>query len=312
MKVIFQYDAGPKLLAITQSALPEDAHLVLAPEGDRAPLLDEIGNAGAIWHVLQPLTADILCRAPQLKLIQKIGVGVNTIDLDYCRSNNIAVCNMPGTNSRSVAEMTLLLMLSCLRRLPDLDQKLRRGLWNSVGPAGENLEEIAGKRIGLIGFGAIPQILAPILATMGADVIYCNRSATTDQFRRVALEELVTTSDIISLHIPLTPETQKILSADVLSRSKAGVVIINTARGGLIDETALIAGLEAGHIGAAGLDVFDPEPTEAGNLLLQMPNVTVTPHIAWLTRPTWERSIDIACVNVRAILRGQPLMFQVV
>ena len=312
MKILFHYDAGPRLRETLMALEDETTQIMCVPEGPLEPLVSALGDVDVVWHVLQPLTADILRHAPRLKLIQKIGVGVNTIDLDYARAHEIAVCNMPGTNSQAVAEMTLLLMLSCVRQLPTIDQNLRSGRWMQDQQINETLREVTGLTIGLLGFGATPQVLAPILTAMGATVIYANRNEKNVPYERVSMDALLARSDIVSLHLPLTQETEHCINAQALAKMKRGAVLVNTARGGLVDEGALLAALQSGHLGGAGLDVFADEPTPSDHPLFRLPTVTVTPHIAWLTQQTWSRSLTIAMENARATVTGQGLRHRVV
>jgi phosphoglycerate dehydrogenase-like enzyme len=313
MKVLFHYDAGARLKSLLALKLKGTGiELIYCPEGDTAPLKRLLPQADVIWHVLQPLTEDLLRLAPKLKLIQKIGVGVNTIDCDYAKAQGVAVCNMPGTNSRGVAEHALLLMLASLRKLPRVDHLCRSGQWFPDGDTKESFGEICGKRVGLVGFGDTPKMLAPILSAMGAEVVYTARSDKHNGYSYVSLDELLATSDIISLHTPLTAETQHLMNAQAFERMKQGAILVNTARGGLVDEVALLGALKGGKVGAAGLDVFEQEPANPDNALFALDHVVCSPHTAWLTQETWARSIDVAIANVQALIQEQQLQHQVV
>jgi phosphoglycerate dehydrogenase-like enzyme len=253
-----------------------------------------------LWHIIKPVTAEVIARAPKLKLVQKIGSGVNTIAVDACKARGIAVCNLPGTNSRAVAEMALLLMLACLRRLRELDAGARRPAgWPAAWALQDRLGELGGRTVGLIGYGAVPQILHRILEALGAKVLYWSRSKSN-----AALDVLLAQSDIVSLHLPLIPETERMLDA---RRMKRGAILVNTARGGLVDEPALVEALRSGHLSAAGLDVFTTEPPPADSPLLALPNVIASPHLAWLTQETLERSLGAALENVKRLKAGLPL-----
>lgn len=311
MKVLFHYDAGPRLREELDRLRSQGLDIVCCPQGPAEPFMTELKDAEALWHVLEPVTAEMIRQAPKLRLIQKIGVGVNTIDLDAAKEAGIAVCNMPGTNSRAVAEMTLLLMLSTLRRLPQADALCRSGEWAPDGAMKESFSEVAGKTVGLVGFGSVPEILAPTLEAMGAKVIYTARAKKDVAYRYCSMPDLLEEADIISLHIPYTAETEKLIDGKAFARMKPGAVLINTARGQLVDEAALHAALVSGQISGAGLDVFAEEPVSKDNPLLGLPNVTVSPHLAWLTRETFERSIAIASHNALASLDGGPLAHRV-
>ncbi|MDQ5849518.1 MAG: hydroxyacid dehydrogenase, partial [Pseudomonadota bacterium] len=167
MKIVLHFD-GSEALRHRVAAMGVE----LCPESDDITFSKLLQDMEVLWHVLKPVTADVIGRAPKLKLIQKIGTGVNTIDLEAAKRRGIAVCNLPGTNSRAVAEMTLALMLACLRRLPELHGKIReKNGWYEAWQLQDHLGEIGGRTVGLVGFGAVPKLLAPILQAMGANVM---------------------------------------------------------------------------------------------------------------------------------------------
>jgi phosphoglycerate dehydrogenase-like enzyme len=314
MRILLHEEPGPdlrrQLAALSARGLLIDW---CAPSDDVrfAALLPEIE---VIWHALRPLSSTDMERAGKLRLIQKIGVGIDTIDLDAARAHGIAVCNMPGSNARAVAEMTLLLMLACLRRLPQIDRAVREGLGWRLDPIfRESMEELAGRTIGLVGFGAIPQLLAPALSALGANLIYTATAPKSGSPARfVSLEALIAEADIVSLHVPLTEATSGMIGAAQIARMKPGAILINTARGGLVDQAALVAALSSGRLGAAGLDVFTDEPVPLGDPVLGLENVVLSPHIGWLTGGTLRRSFDIAIENCRRLSAGEPLLHRVV
>jgi phosphoglycerate dehydrogenase-like enzyme len=310
VKVVFHYAAGPDLAA-RLAALP-GLRVTVCPEADDAGFLAAIADAEVLWHALKPCTAAVIAAAPKLLMIQKIGIGVNTIDLAAGKSRKIPVCNLPGTNSRAVAEMALLLMLATLRRLPQFDAALRAGIWSADPAAQDRLGELGGRTVGLVGYGAVPRVLAPILAAMGCRVLYTDQTPVRDavgEYR--SLSALLAEADIVSLHVPLTADTERMIDAAALARMKPGAVLINTARGGLVDQRALAEALEGGRLGAAGLDVFDHEPVDPTEKLLRLPNVVVTPHVAWLTSGTFDRSLSIAAENCRRLADGRELLHRV-
>ncbi|MGB0627335.1 MAG: 2-hydroxyacid dehydrogenase [Alphaproteobacteria bacterium] len=313
MKAVLQFRAGPAFRARIAADAPADIEVVIVAEDDEAAFAREMTDAEALLHVLKPVTADVIAAAPALKLIQKIGVGVNTIDLDAAREHGVAVANMPGTNSQAVAEMTLALMLTTLRRVPLLDSAMRDGQGWTLDPATfDAMGEIAGRTVGLVGYGEISQRLAPVLKAMGASVLYVARTDRPEAVAtRCSLDMLLAESDIVSLHLPLTGETANMIDAAAIARMKPGAVLVNTARGGLVDEDALVAALETGHIAAAGLDTVSDEPAPATNPLFALENVVVTPHIAWLTPETLDRSLAIAFENCRRVVAGEPLLNQI-
>jgi len=310
MRVLLHHDAGPALRQRLAEG-GEDLMIDICAETDESRFGALIQHCDVLWHVLKPIDAEVLARAPKLALIQKIGVGVNTIDLATARRRGIAVCNMPGTNSRAVAEATLGLMLSVQRRLPAYDAATRRGEGWRVAPAVDGLTEIGGKTVGLVGAGMVPQLLAPVLAALGARVLYTSRRPKEFPGAWRELSSLLAEADIVSLHLPLTNETMRIIDRAALARMKPGSVLINTARGGQVDQPALIEALKRGPLRGAALDVFSEEPISEDDPMLALDNVVVTPHVAWLTLETWERSLAVAIDNCRRLARGEALLNRV-
>lgn len=308
MKVVFHYSAGPQLAA-RLAALP-GLEVVVCPEEDDAGFAAAMRDADVLWHVLKRCSDTVIAGAPKLKLIQKIGVGVNTIDLAAASARGIAVCNLPGTNAPAVAEMALLLMLAVLRRLPHFDAELRAGIWTCAPRDQDGLGELGGRTVGLVGYGAIPQRLAPVLRALGCRVLFTSATRREDADWR-DLHDLLAQCDIISLHVPQTAATTGLLNAEAFARMKPGAVLINTARGGLVDEAALLAALRSGHLAGAGLDVFAVEPAMVDNPLLALPNVVVAPHVAWLTAGTFDRSLTIAAENCARLAAGRDLLHRV-
>jgi phosphoglycerate dehydrogenase-like enzyme len=314
MKVLLHYAPGPAWRRELTSLDRHGLQLDWCDETDDARFYDLLPDAEVLWHLLRPVSADDIARATSLRLIQKIGVGVNTIDLEAAKARDIRVCNMPGTNSRAVAEMTLLLMLACLRRLPFLDRATREGRgWKLDSSLQDSYGELAGKTVGLVGFGAVARMLAPILKSMDARVIYTDLNPSPDArdaFRELA--ELLGEADIVSLHVPLTSTTGDLIDRQRLAMMRPGAILINTARGGLVQQTALLEALRSGHLGAAGLDVFATEPVPVDEALLKLDSVVVAPHLSWLTTGTLDRSLKVAVENCRRLQAGEPLLHRVV
>ncbi len=314
MNIVLQYRASPGFERILRSAFDGFGKLDVVNETDEAGFAAVMTHAEVLLHVLKPVTAEVIAAAPRLRLIQKLGVGVNTIDLEAAAARRIAVANMPGTNSQAVAEMTLMLMMATLRRAAYFDRITRAGDgWRPDLDLLDTSGEIAGRTIGLVGFGEGPKRLAPALTALGARVLYTARAPKPDiPYPFAPLDELLAQADIVSLHIPATAETRGLIGPAALARMKTGAMIINTARGELIDEAALVAALASGHIAGAGLDVFASEPAGADNPLFAFPQVVAAPHIAWLTPETLQRSVAAARENCRRLAAGEPLLNQVV
>jgi phosphoglycerate dehydrogenase-like enzyme len=304
MKALLHFAASARLRE--QLARIAQPRIVVVAEDDEASFEREIRDADVLLHVLKPVTAAMIARAPRLKLIQKIGVGVNTIDRAAARDAGIAVANMPGTNTPAVAEHTLMLMLAALRRIASFDPAMRAGQgWRLSPDAAEALGEINGSTIGLVGFGAVPQRLAPALTALGAHVQFWSRTPRSSPLATaVPLDELLTTSDVVSLHVPLADDTRRLLDREAIAKLKRGAVVVNTARGELIDSAALVAALQEGRVGAAGLDVFENEPNPDLELLSAQAAVVMSPHVAWLTPQTFDRSLSVIIENCRRVENG--------
>lgn len=313
MKAVLHTRPSTGFRALIDEARPDWLKMVYVDETDREGFMREITDAAVLLHVLEPVTADMIAAAPHLRLIQKIGVGVNTIDLDAARAGGVAVANMPGTNSQAVAEATLLLMLAALRRAAMLDRETRAGHgWRLDPDALDQVGEISGRTVGLVGYGAIARCLAPVLTTLGAQVLYTAQTPKPDAVGTYcALDDLLARADVVSLHLPLTPATEDLIDAAMIARMKPGAVLVNTARGGLVNEDALVTALKAGHLRAAGLDVFAEEPVSPDNPLLALDNVVVAPHVAWRTPETLARSIDVVMENCRRLNEDEPLLHRV-
>ena len=316
MKVLCGYDPGEEVAGELFATWEGDgARVVVSPEEGDA-FEGELRDAEVLLHILKPVTEEVLSSAPRLRLVQKIGVGVNTIDLGAARSRGVAVANMPGTNTQAVAEAALMLMLAALRDLPSFDRASRaEGGWSSGGVSRDrrnSLGELRGRTVGLVGGGAVAARLVGPLRALDARVVYADKSERPDLgIERRDLEALLEESDVVSLHVPLTSETEGLIGRSALGRMKPGSVLINTARGGLVEEAALLEALTNGRLRAAGLDVLAEEPPPSNHPFLALDNVVLTPHVAWLTRETLYRSFDVALENVRRLRDGRDLLYRV-
>ena len=316
MKVVCGYDPGGPYRPWFGGWADEEALVVVSPEEDVAKFASDLRDAEILLHILRPVTEEVLRGAPRLRLVQKIGVGVDTIDLEATQRRGVAVANMPGTNTQAVAEAALMLMLAALRNLPGLDRECRVGNgWTPEQEAQERrntLGELCGRTVGLVGAGAVASRLVGPLEGLGARVIYADRRERPNLgIERHDLDDLLEASDVVSLHLPLTPETEGLIDQRALARMKPAAVLINTARGGLVEETALVEALTSGRLLAAGLDVLAEEPPPPDHPLLSLDNVVLTPHVAWLTQETLSRSFDVALENIRRLRDGRDLLFRV-
>ncbi|OBB01224.1 hydroxyacid dehydrogenase [Mycobacteriaceae bacterium 1482268.1] len=306
MRVLAHFVAGDKVLDFVAPVV-DWLDIQFCAEDDDDTFYRELPNAEVIWHVLRPLSASDLERAPRCRLVHKLGAGVNTIDVDAASRLGIAVANMPGANAASVAEGTVLLMLAALRRLPELDRATRAGAgWPSDPSLGETVRDIGGCTVGLVGYGNIAKRVETIVTAMGADVLHTSTGDDGHPGWR-SLPDLLAASDIVSLHLPLTASTTNLLDASALASMKPSAVLVNTSRGPIVDEAALADALRDGRLAAAGLDVFAVEPVTADNPLLSLDNVVLTPHVTWYTVDTMRRYLAEAVDNCRRLREGRDL-----
>lgn len=277
-------------------------------EEDDRTLHESLPWADVVWHVLRPLSGADLRRGTRLRLVHKLGAGVNTIDVQTAEELGIAVANMPGANAPSAAEGTVLLMLAAMRRLLELDRATRAGRgWPTDTSLGETIRDIGSCIVGLVGYGNIARRVEQIVAAMGARVLHTStRDDGTPGWR--PLPELLTDSDIVSLHLPLTEQSIGLIDRAALDRMKPTALLINTSRGAILDEDALTEALRDGRLAAAGLDVFTTEPVEPDNPLLRLDNVVLSPHVVWFTRDTMGRYLAQAIDNCRRLRDGKELV----
>jgi phosphoglycerate dehydrogenase-like enzyme len=242
-----------------------------------------------------------------VRFIQKLGAGVDRIDLKMCEERGIGVARLAGGNAIPVAEHALLLILATLRRLPTNDRRTRAGDWLKEESRGVN-RQLHGKRVGLVGLGAIGKALAELLKGFEVEIVYYDPfppSADIEEklgVRGVSLDELLATSDIVSLHLPLMPSTANLISKEKIARMKPGAVLINSARGGLVDEAALAEALTDGRLFGAGIDAFAKEPPVGSPLLALTEQTVVTPHFAGATIDNFSSVIAGAVRNARQYL----------
>lgn len=277
-------------------------------EDDDVTLHRELPWADVVWHVLRPLSGDELRRGARLRLVHKLGAGVNTIDVATATALGVAVANMPGANAPSAAEGTVLLMLAAMRRLLELDAATRAGRgWPTAATLGETVRDIGSCTVGLVGYGNIARRVEQIVAAMGARVLHTSTADdATSGWRPLAA--LLEDSDIVSLHLPLTEDTKGLIDRDALGLMKPKALLVNTSRGAVVDEAALTRALSEGRLAAAGLDVFASEPVDPENPLLKLDNVVLTPHVVWYTQDTMRRYLAEAIDNCRRLRDGQDLI----
>lgn len=255
------------------------------------------------------VSAELMARAPGLKVIGRAGVGVDNIDIPAASERGIAVVNAPNGNTIAAAEMTMALILAMMRHVAAADASLRSGRWDRAGFEGA---ELRGRRLGLIGAGRIGAEVAIRCMSFGMDVVvydpYLPEERATDIGCRLTdLDEVITTSDVISCHVPLTDETRGIIDADTISEMKPGTFVVNASRGGVVVEEDLAAALVSGHLGAAALDVYEEEPLAADSPLRKAPRLTLTPHLGASTAEAQEHVAVEVAGNVAAVLAEHDL-----
>lgn len=252
-------------------------------------------------------TEHVISSLPDLRLIATRTAGYSHIDVTSATAHGVAVANVPHYAGPSVGEFVFGLVLTLVRKIREADADVKRGNWNFTSFLGY---ELRGKTLGIIGLGDIGQYVARLAKAFGMEVItyslpYEPELETSLQVQYVSLEDLLRRSDIISVHVPLTTETRGLIDAQKLALVKEGAILVNTARGGIINEDALYQALLSGQLGGACLDVVEEEPPRKGNPLFTLPNVIATPHIAWHTREAIERQFEETMKNVIAFFEGE-------
>jgi glyoxylate reductase len=277
----------------------------------RAEFLERIRDVqGLLCLLSEPIDAEVLGAAPRLKVIANYAVGTNNIDLELARSRGIRVCNTPDVLTETTAELAFALTLAVCRRIVEGDAFVRAGKFTGWEPELYLGRDVFGATAGVVGMGRIGQAYARRARACGASILYCNRSRLSGEVEaplgaeHVPLEELLAESDFVSLHCPLTKETTHLLSATRLALMKPTAYLINTARGPVVDETALVAALRSGKLAGAGLDVFEREPQLAEGLA-QLPNVVLAPHTGSATVKTRTRMAQMCARDILAVLAGE-------
>ena len=259
------------------------------------------------------VTPAVFEAASRLKAVGRAGVGVDNIDLTAARSHGVTVVNAPKSTSLAVAELAVGMMFALARMIPKADATMKQGLWIKKQLEGI---ELTGKTLGIVGMGNIGTALATRAAGLGMSVIGYDTLVAADEIKKrgaepVSLTQLYAKADFISFHLPLTPESKSMVNGQVFAQMKRGVRIIDAARGGIIDETALLAALESGQVAAAALDVFTAEPPGL-TALVAHPNVVATPHIGAQTEEAQDRAAEDIASEVLNALRGEPLRWKIV
>ncbi len=272
-----------------QALLETEARVVVCGDETEAGLAKVAAEAEGILFRLRPnCTESLMARCPKLKVVGRHGVGLDTVDIPAATRLGVAVVHAPGSNSQAVAEHALMLMLASVKRTRFIDALTRRGEWDAKRLVGNT--ELAGKTLGIVGVGNIGRRVAKFAGAIGMRVLGYDKYVPDDEMRRrgaepvKSLEELLPQVDVLTCHTPLTPETAHMIDAKALARMKPGAIFVNTSRGPVQDERALFEALTRGHLAAAGLDVWEDEPTPVDNPLLNLENVVCSSHVAGVTR----------------------------
>ena len=313
MKRVFYNSCGDAALyAMIREAAGECELLTLERDDDRERI-EKLAQADAAVVAATPFTRKLVEAAPRLAFVHHQGVGwQDTLDGAALAERGIPLAITPGGTTVGVAEHTVMLILAVLRRLPFADAELRQGRFhiNALRPVSR---ELRGLTVGLLGAGRIGRAVAERLRPFGGRLIYFDLQPVPQEEERAlglarrSFEEVLAEADIVSLHMPLTPKSRRIVDAGALARMRPEAFLINTSRGPLVDEAALAAALREGRLAGAALDVFDPEPPQAGNPLYAMPNTVLTPHVAAGTRDAFMEKMRFVFENLGRFWRGEPV-----
>jgi phosphoglycerate dehydrogenase-like enzyme len=307
-RVLYLSHATPEVYAIIRSAVPAGFELVTLERDDDEERQRKVADCEVVIVAATALRKPVIDAATSLALVHHQGVGwQDTTDHDALRARGIPLALTPEGTTIGVAEHTVLLMLAALKLLPHADRELREGRFhvNALRPVSR---EIQGLTIGYVGMGRIAQAVARRLAGFDVRGVFFDPAVDAHEgLARVSLDALLAQSDIVSLHVPLTPQTRHIIGREQLARMKPGAYIVNTARGGLIDEAALLEALRSKHLAGAALDVFEQEPMPRSHPLYELPNVVLTPHISAGTRDALATKMAALFANVERFFRGEPL-----
>lgn len=284
------------------------------PHEDAELIKERIQDVDILITNKVPLTEDILKSAEQLKYVIISATGYNNINLEAANDLNILVSHIPAYSTESVVQHTLALLLQVTNQVSHYDEAVRKGRWEesdwTIYDRSNPLIELSGKTIGIIGFGAIGQAFGQVARQLGMDVLAYNRSensAGREIANYVTLEQLYNKSDIISLHIPLSPDTKEMINQKAIDQMKDKVILINTSRGPLLNESDVAEALNSDKIQAIGVDVLSEEPMDKNNPLKEAKNTFITPHIAWATKESRERLLSIISDNLEAFKQGKPI-----
>ena len=274
-------------------------------------IVPRLQGADAVLCNKVPITAEVMAACPTLRYVGLFATGYNNIDVAYAASHGVTVCNVPGYSTEAVAQHTFALLLALTDRVHEYNATVAQGDWirsRTFACFPIPLTELCGKTIGIVGYGAIGHRVGDMARAFGMRVLVHGRRPIPDtDVEQVPFEELLRRSDVVTLHCPLNADSQGMMDAAAFAAMKEGAIFINTSRGGLVDERALRAALESGHLLGAGVDVLQVEPMTADCPLYGAPNLIITPHIAWAGVETRHRLMGVVAENLRRYLVGDPI-----
>jgi D-3-phosphoglycerate dehydrogenase len=275
-------------------------------------LIEVVTDADFILTQFAPVTASVITAARRVRLIVRYGIGVDNVDIDAAQSRGIPVCNVPDYCIDEVADHTLALILASTRKLVQNNLQVRTGPWALAVPL-EAMQALRHRTVGVIGFGRIGRAVVQRLSAFGCRVLVLDPAVKSAAILaagaevRSSLEDLLPHCDVLTLHCPATAQTRRMIGREALARLPRGSILVNTSRGSLVDTEALVAALAGGMLGAAALDVCDPEPLPADHPLLSLPNVLVTPHVASTSPPAVRKLRETAAHTIAQAIRGEAL-----
>lgn len=283
------------------------------PPTDRSETIKRIGDAEILLTSKSIIDEEVFANCPNLKFLSVLATGYNVVDIEAARKHNITVSNVPAYSTDTVAQHTIALLLEICNNVGHHAKTVMDGRWSKSRDFcywDFPVMELAGKTMGIAGFGNIGQKVADIAAALGMKVIVYNSHRVGEKNKLgeyVSLDKFLSESDIISLHCPMTSETKEFVREENIAKMKDGVIILNTSRGQLIKDEDLKEALESGKVGAAGLDVVSVEPMKEDNPLLKAKNIFITPHIAWASKEARQRLIDVTVGNIKAFIDKKPI-----
>jgi D-3-phosphoglycerate dehydrogenase / 2-oxoglutarate reductase len=291
------------------------AQLDEADCGTEEALIENCADADALLVLREPITAHVLDHLPSCKVVTRFGVGLDTVDVPAATERGIRVTNVPDANSGEVASHALAMILSLVRRLPHFDRAARRGDWN-VPEIGRGMRRLDQLTVGVVGLGRTGSRLATAAGSLGFRVVGFDPFFTPADIRErgaepLPLEELVASADVVSVHVPLIPETTHLIDRDAISRMKPGAIVVNVARGGIVDEDALLEALTEGRLSGAGLDSYEREPLPLDSPLLGAENLILSPHAGHYSQDSFRETIHKAVADVARVLQGSEPQYPV-